>query len=316
MSEPASIPVALRRCESYAPAPLKEAVANALEGAGVLPKYETRVLVKPNLVSASKGPLACTEPAILRAVCEVLADAGCTIRVADSPAFGSAAGVAAKAGLEQAIAPLGLKVESLTDPSPLPLRLGGYIGLSRRATDTDVILNLPRLKAHCQMLVTAAVKNLFGCVCGMRKAVAHYRFGERANQFESMILDVTAALPPVTTLLDAVTAMHVTGPTGGEPIHPGFISASPCPIASDTATYAMLGLAPDDLPLWREARKRKLTGAFARHLVFPLKTPEAFDLSNFRLPDQIPVAFHPTRLASGAIKRLYIRLKETTSRDA
>ncbi|BBD08387.1 DUF362 domain-containing protein [Desulfovibrio ferrophilus] len=305
-------PVALTHCPSYDTVVLTQSVASVFSAIDFAPASGTRVLIKPNLVSASKGPLGCSEPAMVRAACLWLKDHGCRVTVGDSPAFGSAKGVADKVGITAALKGLDVPIISLGKPRPLDLSFGGCIGLSAMACEADIILNLPRLKAHCQMTITASVKNLFGCVTGMRKAIAHTRFGEQDNRFEAMILDVAAALPPVVTLLDGVNCMHVTGPTGGETFELGLIGASNCPVSLDTALYSILHLSPGAIALWREAQARNTPGAQLHELSFPLEQPEAFDATGFEIPGQLtPVSFHPVRLAKGALKRVLTRLKET-----
>jgi uncharacterized protein (DUF362 family) len=216
--------------------------------------------------------------------------------------------VAKKSGLAAALATLGLDVKTLDDPVPVDLSSGGCIGVSRTALEAQCIVNVPRLKAHCQMRVTACVKNLFGCVPGMRKALAHSRLGERGNRFEAMIMDVYLALPPVFSVLDGVTAMHVTGPSGGKPVALGFMAAGDS-VAVDSAVYQMLGLGPGEIALWREAQERGLPGAFACDLAFPLSRPGDFDCSAFEVPRALdPVSFNPWRLATGAVKRAKERL--------
>ncbi|WP_461210339.1 DUF362 domain-containing protein [Desulfocurvus sp. DL9XJH121] len=302
------IPVALTRQPDYEPAALLEAVDRAFSAIGFAPSRGERVLVKPNLVAARGPALACTEPAMARAACSWLLDHGCEVAAGDSPAFGSARGVAAKVGLLDVLDELGVPLMTLDTPQALPLTQGGGVGLSSLALACDRILNLPRLKAHGQMRVSAGVKNLFGCVTGMRKALAHSRFGDQGTRFESLILDVAMALPPVTTLLDAVRCMHRDGPIGGAPLDLGFLAASPDPVALDTAVYGLLSLAPGDVALWREARDRDLPGAFAENLAFPLDAPDGLDASAFQVPQALrPVTFHPLRLARGAVLRLFSR---------
>lgn len=299
-----NIQVALTGCRNYGPAGLDAALEYLLETMGPRVASGDKVLVKPNLVSARKGALACSEPAFVSSLASKFLDLGCSVSVADSPAFGTAAGVARKCGLDRALKPLGIEVLTLDNPAPIELSAGGCIGVSGDALEADLIVNAPRLKAHCQMRVTACVKNLFGCVAGMRKAVAHHRLGERGNRFESMIMDVAAALPPVFSVLDAVTAMHVTGPSGGRPIDLGFLAAGDS-VAVDTAVYGMLGLEPVEVALWREARQRNLPQAFSKNLEFPLKQPADFRIPVFIIPQKLdPVSFNPWRLATGAVKRL------------
>ncbi|MDY0305001.1 MAG: DUF362 domain-containing protein [Desulfovibrio aminophilus] len=282
-----------------------ETARRLLEALSFRPAPGSRVLLKPNLVAPRNARLSCTSPAVVRAVCAALLDLGLTITLADSPAFGSAAQVARAAGLDEAVRSLGLKVRSLRRPAPLRLSFGGSIGLSRDALEQDAILNLPRLKAHAQMRVTASVKNLFGCVTGCRKALAHARIGDTGDLFARLIAEVMLALPPVATILDAVVPMHRTGPIKGDPFPLGLLAASADPVALDTAVYGLLGLSPERVPLWAECRRRGLPGADPAHIVFPLEQPDAFDASGFLLPDPLePIEFKPLRLIRGRLKSL------------
>lgn len=309
MSSTLPIPVALVRQPDYAPAGLAQSMDALFAACGFSPPRGARVLVKPNLVSASRGPLACSEPAVVAAACAWLLDRGARPWVADSPAFGTARGVARKIGLLEALAPLGVPLRALRRPRALALDFGARVGLSADALEADLILSVPRLKAHCQVRLTGAVKNLFGCVVGARKPLAHTRFGEKDNRFESMLVQVLGALPPVFTLLDAVVAMHVTGPTGGPPFSLGLLAAGPGPVALDTALFTALRQQPKDVATWAECLRRNLPGARLEHVAFPLLRPDDFDFSGFIVPGKLePVSFHPLRLARGALKRLKARL--------
>jgi uncharacterized protein (DUF362 family) len=296
-----TLDVFLLRSGPEAPDPAARRLLAALD----LPPAGARVLVKPNLVAPRNAALSCTEPDLARAVCAALLDLGLRVTVADSPAFGSAARVARAAGLDRTLKPLGLVVRSLKRPAPLALSFGGRIGLSRDALEHDLILNLPRLKAHGQMRITAAVKNLFGCVTGCRKALAHAVIGDAPGLFPRLIVEVMAALPPVRTLLDGRLAMHRTGPIQGDPFALGLLAASSDPVALDTAVYALLGLSPEQVPLWAECRRRGLPGADPANLRYPLDQPRAFDPAGFLLPEPLePIVFKPLRLLRGRLKSL------------
>lgn len=287
------------------PEPPDAAVRRLLQALDFRPSPGEVILVKPNLVSASGAQLSCTSPAVVRAVCAGLLDLGARVRVADSPAFGNAPGVAKAAGLDRALAPLGLRVESLDRPRPLKLSFGYSIGLSAEAAEADRIVSLPRLKAHGQLRITAAVKNLFGCVCGFRKALAHTLVGDTANHFVSLLVEVLQALPPVITILDGITAMHVDGPTRGQPYPLHLLAACADPVALDTALYGLLGLRPEHVPLWAECRRRNLPGADPAGLTFPLESPAAFDVSGFQVPGALePIVFRPMRFLRGRLKSL------------
>ncbi|MBU1247057.1 MAG: DUF362 domain-containing protein [Proteobacteria bacterium] len=303
------IPVACASVLEYESTFLDAVCGIVLEECGFAPSPGDRVLVKPNLVSRSNGHLSCTNAQVVRAACTWLLDRGARVTVADSPAFGSAASVARAVGIAEAIAPLGLQVTNLGSPVSRQTSFDATISISRQALETDAILNLPKLKVHCQMRLTGAVKNLFGCVVGLRKPLAHARFGEKGTRFEAMILDLVGMLPPVTSLMDAIRPMHRNGPVNGDPYDLGLVAASASPVALDTALYTLLAQHPDQLPLWQEAQRRGLPGATFNDLRFPMEPLSNFDASTFVVPaDLTPVSFAPHRLLQGRIKSMLHRL--------
>ncbi|NCC25489.1 MAG: DUF362 domain-containing protein [Deltaproteobacteria bacterium] len=292
-------------CPTYEAGKLDSVVERLMAELSGRIKPGDRVLVKPNLVSAV--PLACTGPEVVRSACRCLLDAGARVVVGDSPGFGRAGSVARACGLDQALADLGLTVQTLNQPRHVVVGTRRIV-VSRRAMEADHVVNVPRLKAHSQMRVTGAIKNLFGCVPGTRKAWIHAVLGDRGNRFPGHLVDVIAALPPVFSLVDAVTAMHRTGPMKGEVIQLGLLASSQNPVALDTALWTMLGLDPDLVPLWAECRRRNLPGNRAEDLIYPLSSPRDFDLSGFVVPETLaPEAFGPVRLVRSTIRRLAAR---------
>ncbi len=298
------IPVVLLRCRDYDPGRVQRAVAEALDASGWTPP-RGRVLVKPNLLRAAPA-LSCTHPQVVRAACAWLLDHGCALTVTDSPGFGTARGVAEAIGLAESLRPLGLSVVPLDDAVQVPLSFGGSIGVARRALEADGVLSVPRLKAHSQMRVTLAVKNLFGCVPGVRKAFVHTRHGDRGHRFEGALVEVAAALPPTAALLDGVEAMHVTGPGSGKPYPLGLVGASVSGVALDSVICGLLGLTPAQVPLWAELARRGAPGALPGEADLVRETPDAFDARGFEVPSVLkPMSFRPGTLLRSTVRRLW-----------
>ncbi|WP_168720109.1 DUF362 domain-containing protein [Thermosulfurimonas marina] len=294
-------------CEDYTEESLRRAVEVALEQFLPGDLSGARVLVKPNLVAPRQASLSCTHPATVRAVCEGLLARGAEVRVGDSPAFGTTRSVARAAGLLAALKGLPVRLVSFRKKVRVALSCGLTVGLAREALCADLLVNLPRLKAHNQLLLTAAVKNLFGCVVGLEKPLLHARLGERGDLFFRMILEVAELLPVGLNLLDAVVAMEGQGPTGGRPRKLGYLFASGHPLALDTVLYQALGLSPEKVPLWKTALDLRLFGARPEEAVVEGDLP---DLSDFQLPLRLsPVTFHPLRLLRGMLRRLLLRLR-------
>lgn len=302
------IPVALVRCSDYNFSALSNLVGTLLEAIGWQPSRGSRVLVKPNLL-APKPPdfLPCTNPRVVRAACEYLLDLGARVTVGDSPSFGTGNRVAQKIGLTQALADLPVDLIDLNRPMLAKLSShGGIVAISRQALENDVILNLPKLKVHRMMAISGAVKNHFGCVTSLWKALLHVVMGDRGNRFESMLMDLLDLLPPSVSLLDAVMAMHVTGPVDGLPFALEMLAASPSAVALDTAIYTLLRLCPADVPLWQEAVRRNILGANPGDLAYPLEPLDSFDARDFVIPTTLqPAGFHPFRLAKRLMKNTW-----------
>ena len=333
----ACIPVAFVKCSGYGgvtspecfqqtdfPAlSLLDAVDSAFSLAGYAPARGERVLVKPNLLRADA--LSCTSPQMAGAACAWLLDRGVIVSIGDSPAFGSAGGVARRIGLTAALAGLhGEDGKTPGDTLPLlPRALDravtrhlpgiGPVKIARHALEVDSILSLPRLKAHCQVGVTCAVKNLFGCVCGAHKALAHMQHGDNGpggNNFCRLIAGLGALLPPQAALVDAVTCMHVTGPSGGKPYPLGLLAASTSCAAVDSALYELLGLSPDHLPLWRALQEQRVPGAFSRDIQLRGSPAGEFAAAGFVTPLSLkPQSFNPWRLCLSAVKRFAAKMR-------
>ncbi|MGL1861615.1 MAG: DUF362 domain-containing protein [Pseudodesulfovibrio sp.] len=303
--------VAIARILEYESTLLDSATALILEEAGLKPTFGQHVLVKPNLVAPSNTRNCTTHPLVVRAACVYLLDCGARVTVADSPAFGPASNVAKQSGLGEAMAKLGLKVKSLKRATPLKLSDGNQIGLSKDALEADIILNMPKLKVHCQMTMSGAVKNMFGCVVGYRKAVAHHKLGHSHEVFRSMLMDVYAALPHTFHLMDGVHPLHKDGPIKGEPFELGLLAASDNGIAIDTAAYAILNLLPTQIPLWDEALKRGMEGADPLHLEYPLEKPDLFDPTGFDMSPERPLDFVILRIIKGRLRSLLKHFKKS-----
>ncbi len=297
------IKVFLRQTPDYTHA--ASMIPNLLDS--VLPDISgLRLLIKPNFVALRSAHLCCTHPAVIAAAARHCVERGAHVTVGDSPAFGTAQGIAKAIGLPELLLPLGVEVVTLArgvcvKSGHVPVRV------STIALGADLIVNLPKFKAHSQMRFSGAVKNLFGCVTGVRKAWLHALHGDKKNRFVAMICGLMQVLPPTVSLMDGVEAMHRTGPIAGEAYPLGFMGASVNPVALDTAAGMVLGARPEFIPIWDYCLRQRLPGADAAALDFPQHRPEDFDATDFILPASLkPESFRPDILLQSLIKRMWL----------
>lgn len=301
-----SYTVALTRCPGYEPPALKREIDRLCQSLAVSVPCGYKVLLKPNLVAASRADgLALTHPQVLRAVAEWFLDHGAVVSVGDSPAFGTPASVMAQCGISKALA--GLPIKFSPFDRPRTVLTAGQISI-RLADDIfqhDMLLNLPKLKAHDQLRVTMAVKNYFGVVLAWRKALAHMRYGGN-SRFVKLLVDLLDHMPEGLSIIDGVVAMHRHGPLHGDPLPVGVLGASRNPVALDSAMLAVIGLPPKLSPLWRECADRDLAGSRLTDLTFPLIHPEELAVNDFSTPAQLdPIRFQAWRFLRNSIKKLF-----------
>ncbi len=297
----------MERARDYSQAP--ETVPLLLDR--VLPDISgIRLLIKPNFVALKGAPLCCTHASVIAAAARHCVDRGARVTVGDSPAFGTAQAIASAIGLPDMLRPLGVPVVTLGRGVKVPSG-SVRVPVSADALEADLILNLPKFKAHSQMRFSGAVKNLFGCVTGVSKAWLHAVHGDKGGRFADMICGLMAVLPPVFSLMDGVEAMHRTGPIAGDPFPLGLLAASANPVALDTASAMVLAAPPASFPVWRACERSGLPGSKPGELDFPRLCPGDFDATGFVLPQTLkPESFRPDVLLKSLIRRAWLSRRD------
>ena len=240
--------------------PLVFEIMDALE-TGEMIKRRKRVLIKPNLLIAAKpGEAVLTHYLLVKAVAEYVLEKGAVPQVSDSPALGSFQKILRESGIKDVLE--GMEVECREFKESLPVDVGkpfGFIDLARDAVEAEMIINLPKLKTHEHMLLTLGVKNMFGCVVGLRKPEWHMRMAANRDMFARLLVQVYQRLKPSLTILDGVLAMEGEGPgKRGAPRRLDIIIASRDAFAVDAAVCRMLGLDEDLLPTLKAARELRI----------------------------------------------------------
>ncbi|MEB3213932.1 MAG: DUF362 domain-containing protein [Leptolyngbyaceae bacterium] len=304
--------VSLIRAETYEVDSLRqsiEAVLEPLGGMGALVKPGDRVLLKPNLLTGSRPTKECTtRPELVYCVAQLVIEAGGQPFLGDSPAFGSAHGVAKANGylpwLEKLNVPIkefsGKRYDTVNDEF-------NHLRLCKEAMNADVVINLPKVKSHVQLTLTLGVKNLFGCVPGKMKAWWHMEAGKDRDKFGRMLVETARAIAPDLTLVDGIIGHEGNGPSGGEPKLLGCLAASTDVFALDRTLIDILGAKPDDVPTIRASQAMGLCSDLTA-IQFPLCHPDELACPDWKLPDRlVPIDFGLPRVVKSTFRHLYIR---------
>ena len=311
--------VSLIRAESYDRQRLRASLETLLEplgGIGAFVKKGDRVLLKPNLLTSGRlGQECITRPELVYCVAQLVKEAGGKPFFGDSPAFGSAKGVAKANGYLPMMEELNLPIVEFHGQRYETQSVAfNHLRLSKEAMDADVVINLPKLKSHMQLTLTMGVKNLFGCVPGKMKAWWHMEAGKDENRFGEMLVETARAINPDLTILDGIIGHEGNGPSGGEPRQLNVLGASSDVFALDRSILEILNVDPTIVPTVAAAQRVGLIRELA-DIHFPHLRPIELQVLDWKLPDAlVPIDFGMPRVIKSTFKHLYIRfIKEPIS---
>ncbi|MCK4753501.1 MAG: DUF362 domain-containing protein, partial [Planctomycetes bacterium] len=230
---------------------------------GGLEKFVSRgdsVLLKPNFITPrSHRTAAQTDPVVVLETAKLLKDFGAKPFVADSPAWGNIFACAKALELDEPLKKLSVPIKQLNKPRQCRIGPDGTkVGISSIALDADVIINLPKFKTHQQLVATFAVKNMFGCVSGKRKAFWHFAKGKDPHDFCELLIEIYKFLNPALTIIDGIVAMDGPGPIRGRARPLGWLIGGTEPIACETVCAELVNIKVEKLPIVATARRLKL----------------------------------------------------------
>lgn len=304
--------VSLIQAQSYEQDLLRDTLETLLQPLGGLTgfvKPGDRVLLKPNLLTGSRPGKECTTRAeLVYTVAQMVMDVGGKPFLGDSPAFGSAKGVAIANGYQPLISDLhipvvdfhGRRYQTVSEEF-------NHLLLCKEAIEADVVINLPKVKSHSQLTLTLGVKNLFGCVPGKMKAWWHMEAGKDLNRFGQMLVETARTINPDLTIIDGIIGHEGNGPSGGELRQLGVLGAAADVFALDRAMIDLLQVQPESVPTII-AQARLGLCADITQIQFPHLHPTALQIDDWKLPDALtPIDFGMPRVIKSTFKHLYIR---------
>jgi len=304
--------VAIVRCTTYEYPQVLAGVRDVLQplgGMGAFVKRRDKVLLKPNLLSG-KHPDRCvtTHPSMVKAVAQLVQEAGGIPVIGDSPGIGSLRRVAAQAGIAEVADELGCPLVEFKDVAEIKTD-EAYIfrrfELAKAVLEADVVINLPKVKTHSQTLLTLGVKNTFGCIPGMRKAQWHLKAGTDHAYFAGMLAELCQLIKPALTIVDGVIGMEGDGPGNGDPRPLGLILAGENPHALDATICQIIGVPPEELLTLQAAHERGFVGTNQQQVEVLGGQLEDVKVTPFRLPRRFDVQWNLPGFIRRPLKNIF-----------
>ena len=262
--------VVIKQCDDYRIETLTACLNSGMDELGgwsAFVKPGMQVLLKINLLGPKPPESAVvTHCELVRALARILKSKGCVVWIGDS-AGGAIGGVTqtqkamAISGMEEVASEEGAVIKNFENEGVVSFNTNpdglDTFYIARPACEADLVINMPKFKTHTMGIYTGAVKNLFGCIPGLKKA-AYHREAPDPEQLGTIIARINQAVHPKLVIMDAVTAMQGNGPTAGDPYHAAKILFSNDSLALDTVALRMLDINISDVPVLKASCEMKI----------------------------------------------------------
>ena len=262
--------VAIVRLDDYQPHNIQNALIEVFNLLNLKPYFNNKsILLKPNALAPSKN--AYTPPEMINELIKILKNEANPneITLGDSTMTKKLTSITFnRTKINHICQQNETRVINFFESERIKVKLNNpnyeieeYLYIPKEISDSDIIINLPKLKTHSGYIYTAAIKNLFGLLGNkMKMHMVH----KNKIEFQQMLADIYFAveetnnteLPKVLTIMDAVMAMEGKGPRAGKPRKVGLLIAGFNPAAVDIVGYTLMNGNPTDLEAITSVAKR------------------------------------------------------------
>ena len=246
--------VAVTKCGAYNTDRIYDILKGQLSSIGISGAdiCGKRVVLKPNLL-LGYGPekAATTHPDVVEAAARLMKEYGGGVVIAESPggiySEKTLSSIYRTTRIEKAAerAQVSLNYDVSACDMHLPDgKTAKSLSIIKPIYDSEIIVNLCKLKSHSLAGMTCASKNLFGSIPGITKFEMHARF-KNPDDFMSMLVDLNVRLREgrrIINICDAVMCMEGDGPSAGKPKFGGLIISSENQFALDLLAAEIIGL--------------------------------------------------------------------------
>ena len=314
------------KCSDYSTEKVENAVREAVSLAGGIEKFikkGERVLLKPNLLAPKAPNLAVTtHPEILRAVIRLVKNAGAKPFVGDSPG----GTVVASSGTSRAFAMLdkywadtGMKKICEEEGAEIvSFETGGVeifefkkrkcvpkINISKVALSFDSVIDLPKLKTHGLVLYTGAIKNLYGCVPGLKKAEYHMQ-AVHPDVFSQLLVDIFSVVKPKLSIMDGIMGMDGNGPSHGRIRNFGVVIAGGDSVAVDRVSSMVIGFGKNEISAINIAGKQGLGESDIKKIEVVGEKLDNVRQADFLKPSNSALKYFPQAFANIVSKLVWV----------
>lgn len=260
--------VSIVKSPQYDKEMVSEALNKTFENLGGVEKFikpGMKVALKVNLLMKKRPEeAATTHPVLVGELARIMKNAGAEVMIVESPGGpytrSRLEDIYVGTGMKDMADEVGVKLNYDTSEIEVPNPDGKFIKrlkILKPLVEADLVINLPKLKTHGQMVYTGAVKNMFGAIAGISKVEYHFNMKEY-DKFADALIDIFLSVKPALNIMDAIVGMEGPGPSAGKPKEIGVIIASEKAFNLDMVAVNIINVAPKSVPMLKNAIDRGL----------------------------------------------------------
>lgn len=193
----------------------------------------------------------------------------------------------------------GIELLDFNDASLPRLTLANSISLPQALEESDVVLNVAKMKTHVQSVVTLSLKNAKGLLLPADKKKSHFvGVAQTVAELNQALLQYLHEQGKrYLAMIDGLVAMEGFGPTAGKDKSTGLLLAGTEPLSLDVTATRIMGIDPALVPMLQAAKDKGLgemdgdkiqiigstISEVAQNFVSPLADLKAISVTNLEL---------------------------------
>lgn len=260
--------VSIVKASQYDKTTVVKALEKTFENLGGVEKFikpGMKVALKVNLLMKKRPEeAATTHPVLVGELARIIKRAGAEVLIIDSPGGpytpSRLEDIYVGTGMKEMADEVGAGLNFDTSEAEVQNADGKYIKklkILKPLVEADLVINLPKLKTHGQMVYTGAVKNMFGAIAGITKVEYHFNMKEY-SRFADTLIDIFLSAKPALNIMDAIVGMEGSGPSAGVPKGIGVILASEDAFHLDMTAVNIVNIDPKSVPVIKNSIDRGL----------------------------------------------------------
>lgn len=270
----------------------------------------THVLIKPDfLYMATPGQAVTTHPKLLKTVCAYFLDNNAKVSVGVRHLSGRLDRFLQLGGYRDALA--GMPIALDTFKRAVTVEFGdpiGKINLPREVIETELFVNLPKLKTHSLLGLNACVSNIFDCITLREKRQSIAAVNGDIDEIGQLMAKIAHTLLPEVNLVDGIMGLQGQGPgVKGRPAPYSILVSGANPFCMDWALASFIGF--EQRPEFLEqAARLGLFDPYNMEIVGEFHT-----MSKVEMPPRREIFPVPAKHATKAVKSWYQKVVQTKS---